>query len=64
MKTVDVFLIVVSIAFGASMFYAISSGMHNIAVNAFRLGCHSTGATFEVIQQCREMAEEKVKWKW
>jgi uncharacterized membrane protein len=62
MKAVNIFLIVVTILFGASMFYVINTGLHNIAVTAFRLGCHSTGATFEVIEKCREMAEEKTKW--
>lgn len=62
MKAVNILLIVVTILFGASMFYVINTGLHNIAVIAFRLGCHSTGATFEVVQQCREMAEEKTKW--
>ena len=62
MKTVDVFLIAMAMLFGASMFYAINSTLHTIAVSAFRLGCHSTGATLEVVEKCKDMAEEKVKW--
>lgn len=60
MKTVDVFLIVAAMSFGASVFYAIGSSLHNINVSAFRIGCANAGATLEVVEQCRALAEQKV----
>ena len=60
MKTVDFFLIAVAIMFGASMFYAIHSGLQSIAVSAYRIGCASAGATLEVVEQCKDQARVKV----
>lgn len=62
MKAVDIFVIVVSMMFGAALMYATTSMIHQISISAFRMGCANVGATFEVVQQCREMAEEKTKW--
>lgn len=60
MKAVDFFLIAMAMLFGASMFYAIHSGLQNIAYSAYRIGCASTGASLEVVEQCKSQVRSKV----
>lgn len=60
MKTTDIIPVIVFVLFVSSMAYIGITSLHNAAVSAFRLGCHSSGATIEVVEQCRALAESKV----
>lgn len=39
--------------------YIIIDGIHSIRVNSFKIGCMSSGAPIEAIEQCKNLAEEK-----
>jgi hypothetical protein len=39
--------------------YIINDGIHSIRVNSFKIGCMSSGASVEAIEQCKTLSEEK-----
>jgi hypothetical protein len=41
--------------------YIINDGIYNIRVNSFKLGCMNAVASREAIEQCKTLAEEKIK---
>jgi hypothetical protein len=60
MKAIDIIPTAAFVLFVLSMAYIGITSLHHAAISAFRLGCHSSGATIEVVEQCRALAESKV----
>ena len=61
MKAVDVFLICVFTALMSVAVYVIDTGLHDIRVSSFRIGCMSVDdAPYEAIRNCQSLAELKV----
>ena len=61
MKAVDLFLICSFILFMFVMSHVISTGLHDIRVSSFRIGCMSVDdAPYEAIRNCQTLVELKV----